>query len=141
MILLQIFATACWFNPALWALRSQLRKLHEFQADEKVLSHGHDAETYQKMLIVNSVRRTQPQIANYLSYKQLKSRISMMNSAKSNWRTILWLIPAIMASVATVASCSNTVDKAIDTAVKKEAPSFKNFDESLLSTKNGRDGA
>ncbi|MBO4943170.1 MAG: M56 family metallopeptidase [Muribaculaceae bacterium] len=129
MILIQVLATICWFNPALWALRAQIRKLHEFQADAKVLSYGHDSEEYQKMLIYNSVSNARPQFANYLSYKQLKSRISMMNSKKSTWRHLLWLVPAIALSLAAISSCTESVDKAINTACATDMPTFKNFEE------------
>ena len=36
-----------WFNPAIWMLRSDLRSIHEFEADQEALSQGINARQYQ----------------------------------------------------------------------------------------------
>ena len=40
-----------WFNPAAWLLREELKSVHEYQADDSVISYGADARQYQLLLI------------------------------------------------------------------------------------------
>lgn len=128
MLVIQILSVICWFNPAVWALRSQLRKLHEFQADDEVIALGHDASAYQKILILNSATNTRTQFASYLTYRQLKSRIAMMNAKKATWPHLLWLVPAIALSIAAISACTDSVEKAIDTACESPTPTFESYE-------------
>ena len=43
-----------WFNPAMWMLRSDLRAIHEYEADAAVLSQGINARQYQYLLITKA---------------------------------------------------------------------------------------
>ena len=67
-----------WFNPALWLLRRELQSLHEYQADDAVLSCGIDAKTYQILLIKRAVGSRLHSVANCLNHSNLKNRITMM---------------------------------------------------------------
>lgn len=40
-----------WFNPVLWAVLVELRNIHEFQADARVLQTGGDLHVYQTLLL------------------------------------------------------------------------------------------
>lgn len=40
-----------WFNPVLWAVLVELRNVHEFQADSKVLATGENIHSYQTLLL------------------------------------------------------------------------------------------
>ena len=73
-----------WFNPAMWLLRSELRAIHEYEADEAVLRSGVDARTYQMLLIRKAAGRRWCSVANSLNHSKLKNRITMMLRKKSS---------------------------------------------------------
>lgn len=47
VLLVDILTSFQWFNPTMWMLRSDLRAIHEYEADAAVLSSGADARQYQ----------------------------------------------------------------------------------------------
>lgn len=79
LFLSQIVAILCWYNPASWLMRRDLKTLHEFQADDYVLKTGIEPKQYQLFLIARASGSTFPHIANNLDNSQLSNRIIMMN--------------------------------------------------------------
>jgi len=96
LILLELVKTLQWFNPFVWFLASNLRSVHEYEADEAVINQGIDAKQYQQLLVTKAVgNRLQP-FANNLRRGSLKKRIIMMYQKKSNrWMMLkaLFVIP------------------------------------------------
>lgn len=89
-----------WFNPVAWMMRDELKDIHEFQADELVVSSGFDARKYQLMLIGKVVGRKVCFVGNNLSHGKLKRRLAMMNShpsSKVKRLLILAFIPLVAA--------------------------------------------
>ena len=79
----------CWFSPAAWLLRAELRDVHEYEADDAVLRHGVDASGYQLLLIRKAVGERLFAMANNLNQTNLKKRITMMKMKKSNpWNRV-----------------------------------------------------
>ena len=82
-----------WFNPMVWLIRTELKQLHEFEADEKVISQGIDATQYQILLVKKAIGPKLYTIANGFNHTKLKKRITMMIQEKSNgWERLKWLI-------------------------------------------------
>ena len=54
LILVDTLTALQWFNPAMWMLRSDLRAIHEYEADAAVLSQGINARQYQYLLITKA---------------------------------------------------------------------------------------
>ena len=94
LILARIFVIFCWYNPAAWLLQREIKTVHEYQADEYVLSHGCDAQTYQHLLINRSIGRTFSTIANTFAYRHLRKRISMMNMPVASHR-LRYILPVM----------------------------------------------
>lgn len=67
-----------WFNPAAWLMRDELKDIHEFQADERVVALGYDRQAYQLMLIGKAVGRRVSFVGNSLNHGKLKRRLAMM---------------------------------------------------------------
>ena len=88
-----------WFNPFVYLLGRDLKALHEYEADEAVLSFGIDAKTYQLLLVTKAVGSRLQTVCNNLSHHSLKKRIKMMHKNKSDrWLMGKALIlPALMA--------------------------------------------
>ena len=97
LLLLEAVKVLQWFNPFVWLLETDLKAIHEYQADEAVINQGIDAKQYQQLLVVKAVgNRLQP-FANNLRRGSLKKRIIMMYQKKSNrWMMLkaLFILPA-----------------------------------------------
>lgn len=83
MVLMQLVCILQWFNPAAWLLRSELKTVHEYQADASVLRSGANMKEYQMLLIKKAVGTRFPALANSLNHSNLKKRITMMYKSKS----------------------------------------------------------
>lgn len=83
MFLSQAVITICWYNPAAWMLRKELKTVHEYEADRYVIDRGNDTHEYQLFLVMRAARSTFPSIGSNLNKSRLKSRIRTMNSNSS----------------------------------------------------------
>ncbi len=92
-----------WFNPAIWMLRSDLRSIHEFEADQEALSQGINARQYQLLLVTKSLSTVRYCVANGISHSTLKKRITMMlkkQSTAMRGMKVLFALPIIAISLA-----------------------------------------
>lgn len=81
-----------WFNPLVWITLSELKLLHEYEADDAVLNHGIDATQYQLLLVRKAVGDKRFTLANGFQHAKLKNRIDMMLQAPSSgWKRLSWL--------------------------------------------------
>ena len=92
LILVDTLTALQWFNPAMWMLRSDLRAIHEYEADGAVLSQGINARQYQYLLITKAAGIGGYSLVNGISHSTLKNRINMMLHTKSNRRSLLKLL-------------------------------------------------
>ena len=92
-----------WYNPAAWAMREDLKAVHEYQADEMVLARGVNARDYQMLLLNKAVGYGYQSLANSLNHSKLRKRVTMMYKKKTPLKRRLFplaLIPAIGAGIA-----------------------------------------
>lgn len=81
-----------WFNPLVWITLSELKLLHEYEADDAVLDKGIDATQYQLLLVRKAVGDKRFTLANGFQHAKLKNRIDMMLQAPSSgWKRLSWL--------------------------------------------------
>ena len=81
-----------WFNPLVWITLSELKLLHEYEADDAVLDKGIDATQYQLLLVRKAVGDKRFTLANGFQHANLKNRIDMMlKTPSSAWRRLAWL--------------------------------------------------
>ena len=106
VLLVDLLTALQWFNPAMWMLRSDLRAIHEYEADAAVLSQGINARQYQYLLITKAGGIGGYSLANGITHsalKNLKNRITMMLHTKSqrrNYLKLLALLPIVGVSLA-----------------------------------------
>jgi hypothetical protein len=95
LILLELVKIIYWFNPLVYQMDSDLKEIHEFQADEHTLNSGIDATKYQLLIIQKCVGHRQFALANSFNHCQIKNRITMMNKSKTNkawcWKVATFL--------------------------------------------------
>ena len=93
LLLVDTLTALQWFNPAIWMLRSDLRAIHEYEADGAVLSQGINARQYQYLLITKAVGGYS--LVNGISHSTLKNRISMMTNKTSKSSRLLKLLALV----------------------------------------------
>ena len=106
VLLVELLTALQWFNPTMWMLRADLRTIHEYEADQQVLSHGFNDIQYLHLLIRKAASQSGYSLANGFINSTLKKRISMMTKPKSSrkqWLRFAYLIPIVSVSLATSA--------------------------------------
>ena len=97
VLLVDMLTALQWFNPAMWMLRSDLRAIHEYEADAAVLSQGINMRQYQYLLIQKAVATCGYSVANGITHSTLKNRINMMltnkKSTSKSWLKVAALLP------------------------------------------------
>jgi len=80
---MELISLLQWFNPAIWLLKRELKDVHEYQADMRVLESGIDATKYQLLLVKKAVGVSSYTLANSFNHSKIKKRITMMLKEKS----------------------------------------------------------
>ena len=99
----EILLCVQWYNPAAWLMLAQLREVHEYEADEKVVTSGFDKKKYQYLLLEKAAGVCFQSCANSLNHSKLKKRIAMMYKSKSSpgrRMRALVIVPAVAADFA-----------------------------------------
>lgn len=112
LMVVEIFSALQWFNPAMWLLKSDLKALYEYEADDAVLRKGADIKEYQYSLIRKAVGASGYSITNSFNHSILKNRITMMSKTKAprmGWLRALYVLPlvcgALVLNARTVTDC------------------------------------
>ncbi|WP_430816753.1 M56 family metallopeptidase [Carboxylicivirga sp. RSCT41] len=77
VLLLELLLIVQWFNPFAWFLRSLLKELHEFQADQQVLEKGYSAKSYKELLLFQATGARLLPVNNF-NQSLTKKRFTMM---------------------------------------------------------------
>ncbi len=110
-----------WFNPMVWLIRTELKQLHEFEADQGVINQGIDATQYQLLLVKKAVGPKLYTIANGFNHTKLKKRITMMIQEKSNgWERLKWLVVVPVTMGAMLVFAQPEVKETLETIVPLE---------------------
>ena len=103
VLLVELLTALQWFNPAMLMLRNDLRIIHEYEADQQVISHGFNDIQYLKLLIRKAACQSGYSLANGISNSALKKRVTMIMKPQSNqrqWIRYAYLLPIITISLA-----------------------------------------
>ena len=125
LLLVDTLTALQWFNPAIWMLRSDLRSVHEYEADGAVLSQGINARQYQYLLITKAASIGGYSLANGISHSTLKNRINMMLHKKSNRTSLLKLFALVPIVGVALAMNAEKVQDVVYT--QPEAPSTEDM--------------
>ena len=141
MVLAGVCAVLHWFNPAAWLLKQELQNVHEFEADESVITHGVNAKKYQLLLIKKAVGTQRfTSMANSFNHSKLKKRIAMMLKQKSNpWARLKYLYVLPLTAVAVVAfarpEISSRLEKISSIDVPQESIIHQTEEQTVAKTK------
>lgn len=92
-----------WWNPFAWLLCKEMQRVHEYQADNDVISAGYDSKEYQYMLLSRSIGGSDIGLVNGLRHSELKKRLKMINRELSRKEKRLALLMAIPCALITLA--------------------------------------
>ena len=96
MLLCEFTCRMLWCVPFAWMLRQDLRDVHEYQADQSVLSTGIKDEDYQLFLIRKATSTRLQPVVNALNQSPIKRRFKMMYRQPSRrWAALkaVYLLP------------------------------------------------
>lgn len=124
MLLAQALVILCWYNPAAWLLRKELKSIHEYQADRYVLDMGNDMHDYQLFLIMKAARSSFPSMGNNLNKSRLKKRIVMMQKSVSGSSSLRfgYAAPLVAMVLAALLLASPKVGAALNASASARFP-------------------
>lgn len=106
VVFVELLTVLQWFNPVVWLLSRDLRTVHEFEADEAVLSQGFNTAQYISLLMTKATGIQACALANGINTSEIKKRIDMMIKRKSprlSWLKGLYVVPIAALSLAMTA--------------------------------------
>lgn len=115
--LLELTRAFCWANPAVYLLRSFLREVHEFQADEKTAARF-SCEALEQVLIEHTLRQSAPPLAQGMFSKPIFKRIHMIHAPKkqiSKGRLIALVIITLSAGM--WIGCQDQIQSPVEAAI------------------------
>lgn len=93
-LVLDFLVSFLWFNPFIYLYRNALIEIHEYEADEGVLSQHTDRILYQEVLFDQLQTSSYSKLVSHFNVQIIKKRILMMNKQKKkNGRIYLLLAP------------------------------------------------
>jgi TonB family protein len=85
LVLAEILVVVQWFNPFAWLIRQELRNIHEYLADDGVISNGTPIPEYQQLVLDETMGIQVNRLANNFKISQVKNRIIMMTKKRSGY--------------------------------------------------------
>ena len=125
MLLCEFSCRMLWFVPFVWMLRQDLRDVHEYQADSRVLASGTTDEEYQLLLIRKATGKGLQPVANAFNQSPIKRRFKMMCAKPSRrWMALkaIYLLPLCV--LALLAFATPKLNQTILEAAKQVELSF-----------------
>lgn len=89
VVLSEILTALCWFNPAAWLLKKEIKQNLEFLADNQVIISGFETKKYQYLLLNISCNYVDNQLINQFNISPIKKRITMMNKPKTSGKGLI----------------------------------------------------
>ena len=88
-ILLELVCIVMWFNPFVWMMRTSLKIIHEYLADNGVLKAGYSHKSYQIAILEQSFKYNYITITQNFNSTKLTKRVIMMNKEKTTKMVVL----------------------------------------------------
>ncbi|GAB3203789.1 TonB family protein [Pontibacter aydingkolensis] len=93
----EILSAILWANPVVWLLKQELRDVHEYQADARVIS-TYKAQNYTSLLSKEALLNMGLPIGSYFQKPQVLKRLQMLqlSGQKPAWTRQLLVLPFIL---------------------------------------------
>lgn len=83
LILIEVITIIQWFNPFIWFYKASIKGIHEYLADNGLLTDGLNKATYQNLLLNQSVGIQINDLTNNFNQSLIKKRFIMMTKLQS----------------------------------------------------------
>lgn len=92
----ELLSAALWFNPVVWFLKQELRNVHEFQADARVLEQ-HQPQEYVTLLSKEVLFNMGLPVGSYFQKPQVLRRLHMLQQRgkQAGWARPLLTLPLL----------------------------------------------
>lgn len=145
VILFEVIAIVCWFNPVVYFYKNAVRNIHEFIADEVASKTLNDKAAY-ATLLVSQQFKISPSVLTNSFYKPsaIKLRIEMLLKKRSAKTALLkyGLIAPLFLSMVVLASATVIDKKGLENIAESveipltELPSVENISLLSIDTEN-----
>ena len=95
ILFIELVKIVMWFNLCIWLFKVSLARLHEFYADEQLIKQTNSLEEYKELLLRQYLGNFSIELVHPFNSSPLKTRIAMMNKAKSGKTARLKLLFAL----------------------------------------------
>lgn len=137
VLLIELLSAVMWFNPFVWMLRKSLKLVHEFLADEGVLSTGVNKFQYQELLINQVAEASLVGFSSSFNSSTIKKRMKIMNATQEKKsKHYLWLLIPIGTVLFLSISLLNAQNSAIKTSNAENKSSAVVTDSALNDNTN-----
>ena len=101
-------------NPTCWIVMKEIKKVHEYEADDEVIHHyGVLNRDYQRLLLMRTVGAEAYALASSFN-SNIKKRIMMMKKKQSHWWRMIWIAVTIPFTAFTLMAFSKPKEAFID---------------------------
>ena len=121
-----VFLLACTIvNPVCWLIMKELKIVHEYEADDEVISrYGIADKDYQRLLIMRTVGAEAYALASSFNLN-IKQRIIMMKKTKTLKRRMLYLFAVIPVIGITLMACGTSKNARTSDGIPADAQPLK----------------
>lgn len=128
----ELLSVALWFNPVVWVLKQELRSVHEFQADARVLEQ-HQPQEYVALLSKEVLFNMGLPVGSYFQKPQVLRRLQMLqqHNRRAGWIRPLLTLPLLLILLVSLTSRPVAADIAsqLATASQKTHPNASSPDK------------
>ncbi|MFD2514873.1 TonB family protein [Pontibacter locisalis] len=92
----ELLSAFLWLNPIVWLLKQELRDVHEYQADAKVI-HTYRAQEYSALLSREVLQQMGLPVGSYFQKPQVLKRLYMLQQSgkQAGWLRPLLILPLL----------------------------------------------
>ncbi|MDP3462934.1 MAG: M56 family metallopeptidase [Bacteroidales bacterium] len=141
ILLFEIFRLIFWMNPIFYLMRSELKVMHEYEADAYALTCC-EKISYQQTLVEMNFRGLTVPLTNPYNVSLIKKRMLMMNKNRKHMSsTKPWLLSGALILLMVVALVFQSF-KPMDTEIRETTPAITQIlEQSTIQTVPQRDTA
>jgi len=94
IIFTELYLIINWMNPLVYFLKNEIKQIHEYIADEKVIRE-YDRKNYNELILSSALSSSSPSLSHSFNTSTLKNRIIMMKK-KNRSKTVLLTLAAAL---------------------------------------------
>lgn len=145
LIILETLTIVQWFNPFIWLYKSSLKGIHEYLADEGLLTSGMNKRSYQNLLLNHAVGIQINDLTNNFNQSLIKKRFIMMTKIKTKKMARLKFLLVVPVAAILIVCFAFSANKKVFSSNNTEAITIADtdlspvLDQDLKTTENQKE--